>query len=166
MTVDASVDALALVLARLESVVEQVEGVTEATIGNVQSLPDMELPHVVILWGPSSIEQDVTTEDLLYETREYSLNLLALQWSQGLELEAGELCRPFPARFTEAFWTNPGLHTFDDDGVPQTDPLTPVMDAVYTGDTGLVGIQLGGHSWAGVRFFVEVTVALNLVKGQ
>jgi hypothetical protein len=165
MTVDATVDTLTLTLARLETVLDQMEGLRGATVGNKQDVSTAELPHCVIVWGPSVIDLEQSTEDLLVATREYSLLILGMSWAMGVELESGEVCQPFPGRLEQLLWTNPGLHTFEADGTPKIDQRSPVMKALYTGDTGLIQIILGQWSFAGIRAFVEVETWQDLTQG-
>lgn len=157
MTIDATVDVLATTITRLEAILGDISGLKRVVTGNVQTLPTAALPACIVIWGPSSLVSELSTEDVKVRTREFSLLLAAKPWVLGTELEAGEVARPFVARFAAAFDANPSLHTFDADGNPNNDPLDYVDGVTLTGDTGVTNIVVGNVSFAGTRFFLEVT---------
>lgn len=165
MTITGSVDVLALTIARLEAIIGDIDGLVRVVSGNVKALPTNDLPACIIIWGPSALEP-LSTEDEKYRTREFSLILAALPWVMGAELEAGEIARPFIAHFEQAFDTNPGLHTFDEDGNPNNDALRYVYDTAFSGDTGVTNIVVGNTQFSGTRMFLEVTTVRQLAEGD
>lgn len=120
-----------------------VSGIKRVYTTAPNSLPPADLPAAVIYTGPG-----VYTErgyNQRGETRQYIVRLYVLSLQQGVPGEAESLCEPFLVSVRAVFVDGGRLSR-----------LTGVLEARLTGDQGVSVLVLGGVSYLGIEFALEV----------
>lgn len=116
-----------------------------------RSLVRASLPFVVVLTGEgqrlSGRGDERGGRGYLLTRRLFRLMLLVKPLVAGIEFEAEEACEPFFDAFEDAFGNRPGLYLDD-----LSSSLADVSDAWLGNDTGVINIELGEKSYAGIVF--------------
>lgn len=121
-----------------------VTGIKRVYTTAPNSIAPADLPAAVIYTGPSVyVERGYNTRG---ETRRYAVRIYVLSFQQGVSGEAESLCEPFLLAVRAAFVDGGRLSR-----------LSGVLEARLTGDQGISVLVLGGVSYLGIEFALEVT---------
>ncbi|MGC9395389.1 MAG: hypothetical protein ACP5J4_11095 [Anaerolineae bacterium] len=121
-----------------------VSGIERVYTTAPNSLPPADLPAAVIYTGSGVYAERGYNQR--GETRQYIIRVYVLSLQQGVPGEAENRCEPFLVSVRAAF---PDGHRLN--------RLAGVLEARLTGDQGISVLVLGGVSYLGVEFALEVT---------
>ncbi len=121
-----------------------VTGIKRVYTTAPNSLSPGDLPVAVVYTGPGVYAERGYQQR--GETRQYFVRVYVLSLQQGLPGEVESACEPFLTAVRAAFTDGGRLNR-----------LTDVLEARLLGDQGISVLMLGGVSYLGVEFTLEVT---------
>lgn len=135
---------------RLASIVLETPGIKRAYACAPQSLPDSDLPLVVIFTGVSI--WSTISDGLAEETRTYLIRLYVAPIQSGYDGEAERRVEPYLDTLRAAILKHPHL------GNSLTGETLPgVRECVYNGDTGIAVLPYAGQNYLGAELRVNVS---------
>lgn len=143
--------------ARIAAIAATIDGVVSTSAAVPKSLASVQVPAVIVMTGEATRRRD---GGIMIIERVYTLALLVKAAVAGVELEAEQACEPFFPRFETAFGQRPGLQLADN-----TTPLDGVQHSELGNDSGVIGIELGGVAYLGVRFDLHVLSYRDIPRG-
>ncbi len=126
------------------ALLSDITGIRRVYATAPNSLAPADLPSAVVYTGAGVYAE--RGYDLRGETRQYFIRVYVLSLQQGIPGEAESACEPFLVSVRAAFVDGARLNR-----------LIDVLEARLVGDQGISVLILGGVSYLGVEFTLEVT---------
>lgn len=143
------------VKSRLATIALAVSGVKRAYANAPQSLPDSDLPILVVFTGAATYTP--LGETLAEETRTYLLRLYVAPVQAGYDGEAESRVEPFLTSARAKYLSHPLL------GNGAKDSALPfVTRAAWGGDGGVMVLPYAGQNYIGAEFRVNVTTLVPI----
>jgi hypothetical protein len=142
---------VATTIARVATILESISGVKSVYAGRPDDVPPAKFPSFIILTDGANYEHDGEMSDAIFITRRYRLLLVVAAWTTGIELASESMCRPYFAEIESAFLDRPTL-----EHPKGQNPLSFVQNARILSDSGILNIVIGGGTYAGVQWDLEV----------